>query len=324
MHVRFALATKISKERVGTELEGMFNGPAPVEAVRLLHRLGLFTTVFALPAPLDTRLGGSYGGPCCATMAAADSLARALDLKMDKDERRFLLLAALMLPLRELQHSPPKGRPVPAAAALIRDSLKWRVKDIEMTAVLHDTAAELAAAHAALRQGRDGGADAGVGEAGAGKGGEARDVRVMLGQAIRKLKQHWKLGVALAPVILMRAATPLRPDGGGAAALEDSDEGSSGGGAAAEAAEAAGTARLEMARELLAAVHAYGLEECWSWRPLMDGKKVMSLLGWSKPGPELGRVMAAVMDWQLVHPQGTLPEAEVMVKDTFGAAGTKA
>ncbi|GFR42511.1 hypothetical protein Agub_g3403 [Astrephomene gubernaculifera] len=308
--VRVALATKISKERVGTELEGMFNGPAPTEAVRLLHRLGLFPTVFALPPPLDGRLGPSYGGPCCVSMGAAEQLQRDLGLELDKDERRFLLLAALLLPLRGLQAPAAKGKSQPATAALIRDSLKWRVKDIEMTAVLHDTAAELAAAHAVLKEGSGGAEGSG--------GGVQQDVRVMLGQAIRKLKQHWKLGIALAPVILMRAATPLGTDGG--AASSDSDASECGGGADsdAEAAVAAASARVEMARELLAAVEAFGLSECWSWRPLMDGKKVMGLLGWSKPGPELGRVMAAVMDWQLGNPGGSAQQAEEMVKQRFG------
>jgi hypothetical protein len=44
----------------------------------------------------------------------------------------------------------------------------------------------------------------------------------------------------------------------------------------------------------------------------------MSLLGWSKPGPELGKVMAGVMDWQLMHPTGKLEEAEAMVKRKYG------
>ncbi|GIL45308.1 hypothetical protein Vafri_2575 [Volvox africanus] len=310
--VRVALATKISKERVGTELEGMFNGPAPVEAVRLLQRLGLFTAVFALPTPLESRVGSGYGVPCCTTMAAADSIVRALGLEMDKDERRFLLLAALLLPLRSLQIPAAKGKLTPATAALIRDSLKWRVKDIEMTAALHDAAAELAAAHTVLLKGTGGGVG-GPEDAAGGKAGEEPDVRVILGQAIRKLKQHWKLGVILAPVIGMCAAAPLgdSPSGSGSGTELVAD-------GAGELSEEAAAGRLEMVRELLSAVEAYGLSECWTWKPLMDGKKVMTLLGWSKPGPELGRVMAAVMDWQLMHPSGTQQEAEAMVKQKYG------
>jgi hypothetical protein len=34
-------------------------------------------------------------------------------------------------------------------------------------------------------------------------------LRVALGQALRKLKQHWQLGVLLMPLLSMRAAKPL-------------------------------------------------------------------------------------------------------------------
>ncbi|KAG2501325.1 hypothetical protein HYH03_001118 [Edaphochlamys debaryana] len=313
----------------------MFNGPAPVDAVRLLHRLGLFPTVFALPPPLPERLGEAYGAPCVACMAAADGLARSLGLQLDKDERRFLLLAALMLPLRGLAVPGAKGKPTPAPAALIRDSLKWRVKDIEMSAALAEAAAELAAAHAVLndRAGAGVGADvgAGVGGGGAAEGGEVADVRVMLGQVIRKLKQHWRLGVVLAPVILMRSAEPLGQDaasgaagGGGGSEGAEGGDGGDGEGEAGEQGAAAAAARLEMARELLSAAEAYGLAECYTWKPLMDGKKVMSLLGWSKAGPELGKVLSAVMDWQLKNPSGGLAEAEELVKQRFGSGAGKA
>lgn len=39
---------------------------------------------------------------------------------------------------------------------------------------------------------------------------------------------------------------------------------------------------------------------------LLCPTQVMQLLGLQKPGPELGRVMAEALEWQLTHPQGTL------------------
>ena len=40
----------------------------------------------------------------------------------------------------------------------------------------------------------------------------------------------------------------------------------------------------------------------------------MSLLGLQKAGPELGKVMAAAVDWQLVHPTGTAAECQAHIK----------
>lgn len=49
--VRVALGSKVSRERVGKEVELMLKGRDPLFAVELLHTLGLFDTVFTLPQP---------------------------------------------------------------------------------------------------------------------------------------------------------------------------------------------------------------------------------------------------------------------------------
>ena len=46
-----------------------------------------------------------------------------------------------------------------------------------------------------------------------------------------------------------------------------------------------------MAQELLAAIEAFQLSDCWEWKALLDGKKVMEvgwLLGWLLLGCLLG------------------------------------
>ncbi len=78
-------------------------------------------------------------------------------------------------------------------------------------------------------------------------------LRIALGQAIRRLKQNWRLGVLLAPLLTMRAAQPLgvevpagdapgRPSSSGAA--DDSEAAAqqrwAGGAGGAEAAQLAG------------------------------------------------------------------------------------
>eukprot|EP00166_Cyanidium_caldarium_P006001 ctg_769.g384 len=47
--VHAALAAKVSRERVGAEVEGMFRGPRPERAVRWMSDMGLFPVVFSLP-----------------------------------------------------------------------------------------------------------------------------------------------------------------------------------------------------------------------------------------------------------------------------------
>ena len=75
--------------------------------------------------------------------------------------------------------------------------------------------------------------------------------------------------------------------------------------------------RLELCQSLLASTAAYGLEECWQWKPVLDGKAVMGLLGMTRPGPEMGQAVAAVMEWQLGHPGGQEAECRAHIVEQW-------
>jgi tRNA nucleotidyltransferase (CCA-adding enzyme) len=48
-----ALVSKVSMERVGKELAGMMDGPRPLQAIELLVRFNLTSSVFQMPPSLD-------------------------------------------------------------------------------------------------------------------------------------------------------------------------------------------------------------------------------------------------------------------------------
>jgi hypothetical protein len=309
-------------------------------------------------------------------------------LQLDQEERRFLLLSALLLPLAQCT-SPtgPKGKQLPVVQYIVRESIKWRAKDADTSVLLHETvrrgsaelrggsfaklaaillartelpaceavaspaqqgqvatvscccnlcteacvyrryeplhvssnadtthhcnpfvpqAAELMAVHQQLSSSGAGTID----------GQSAPDsVKLALGNAIRKLKQHWRLGCVLAPLTTLPEAAPLGVDS------PTSSGSSTGAGTSTEARGGsatdveARTAQLsEATAQLLSAAEAFGLQDCWQWKPLLDGKQVQALLGLQKPGPELGKAMSAAMDWQLTHPSGSAEECKEAVK----------
>ena len=74
---------------------------------------------------------------------------------------------------------------------------------------------------------------------------------------------------------------------------------------------------MDMCQLLLSSAAAFGLEECWQWKPILDGKQVMSLLKMTKAGPEMGLATAAVMEWQLAHPGGTVEECRPFIETKF-------
>lgn len=69
--------------------------------------------------------------------------------QLSVEERRLLMLSALLLPLRKLQYK-FKNKQAPATGFIIRESIKWRTKDVDGVALLHAQVAELAAVHREL------------------------------------------------------------------------------------------------------------------------------------------------------------------------------
>jgi hypothetical protein len=105
---------------------------------------------------------------------------------------------------------------------------------------------------------------------------------VQLGRAIRQLKANWKLGVVLVPLLQLPAAAPQGVEPGSADAAADSPRVAAEGspqGTAADAAGSGGGQELVQQQQaavqlLLSAAEGFKLEDCWQWKPLLDGKQV--------------------------------------------------
>lgn len=125
-------------------------------------------------------------------------------------------------------------------------------------------------------------------------GSQSEQLRIQLGRAIRQLKAHWKLGAVLVPLLQLPAAAPPGVEPGSAEEAPGGDSSSpsataaeGGGGSAADAGGAEGGGAGGLAREqeqvqqqqaavqlLVSAAEGFGLQECWQWKPLLDGKQV--------------------------------------------------
>jgi tRNA nucleotidyltransferase/poly(A) polymerase len=333
--VREMLGHKVSRERIGTELDGMLNGPDPVAAVDVLRRLRLFEAVFEVHPSATADVTDEFAAAGTALLTASYDILAAWNEKNEKEEekvsledRRLLLLSALLLPLRRCTVLGTKGRPQSMAAHVIRDSLKWKTKDVELVDTMHSVAPRLLEVHRQL--GSSGGCSNG---GSSNENSAAVDVRIALGRCIRDLKSLWKLGTILAALLPAPEARPLGVDAAEAAAgiaeaavaetelgspLNNSaggtDGGSGGSSSSSASREYVVNARLEVCKELVAAAEAFGIADCWQWKPLLDGKQVMAAVGMKQGGPALGKLMDKVVDWQLGNPKGTKDECEAWLK----------
>ncbi|KAJ2491753.1 CCA tRNA nucleotidyltransferase, mitochondrial [Coemansia sp. RSA 2050] len=290
--IKCDLDAKISRERVGVELEKMAAGPHPLLSIQLILRFGLYTSIFRTPpraewASLEDEPQAGPTEP--KDSAVAEALARNMLELVDGSNsllhgmpqlclaigggemamRRSLMLAAFLYPYHGLLVR-DKKKVVPMAFVVVRDGIKLSHLDAESTVGLHQFAASLASAASACVAG-------------------SLDRRT-LGLQIRSIGSRWPQSVVFA------AALELL-NGKNATAL---------------------AAVTEKYKAYVGRVVAEGLAEAYTMKHIVDGKAAAKILG-IKPGPALKGVLDCVMDWQLDHPLGTRGECEMFIKETIGA-----
>lgn len=70
---------------------------------------------------------------------------------------------------------------------------------------------------------------------------------------------------------------------------------------------------IEKYNNLMNAAINYGIEECYNWKHIVDGKRAAQLIG-QKPGPIVTELLKIQMIWQLDHPQGKKEECEQAIQ----------
>lgn len=142
--IKDALRRKISRERIGTELDKALRGPDPHEALRLIFDMGLYETVFSDPTQ------DHYFEPETSGWSAVidqleellhDSRPLAELLVRDEEERFMAWQLAALVPYRDAPNpeppAPGRKAPPPIATQVAREGIKAtnKVSDIVTAAV---------------------------------------------------------------------------------------------------------------------------------------------------------------------------------------------
>lgn len=200
--IQDALRRKISRERVGVEMEKALRGPDPHEAMRLVFSLDLYETVFSDPT-VDVAnhykpdIEGWRSLIDFVNEALADVKGLSKTLVRDSEERYLTWLLSALVPYRDapLPESSEPGRkpPPPIAASVAREGVKSKNKITDIVALSVRNQTEISDLVDKLsRQKRRpdkkvDGTDAG-----------ARDV---LGMAIRKWGDSWRSQVVYSMLV---------------------------------------------------------------------------------------------------------------------------
>ena len=332
--VHHSLHVKVSRERVGKELEGMLTGKhaRPGRALDMIAELHLAGSVFAFPGsfPGDTGhvfgpvtgqiLGVGYHG-CCgkdgpeAVALAATHRARGWDessallallpkvMKSHTDERemletgnastppsvvdsRLLHICTFILPFHNLTFPDAKGRACSVTTHMIKEALKWSVKDIQAVSKILQHVDEMAEILSEIRSqsfqqqaGEDGG-DVQL---------SPPPCRLRSGLLLRSLKEHWVTCLLTASALEMRSCQRIEEKiGCGASSTGAIDE-------------------LPSRHFFRSVVGELDLDECWKVRPHLNGKEIIKELSLPK-GPLVGIYIEDQTRWMLLNPKGSRDE----------------
>ncbi|KAK8467591.1 hypothetical protein PHAVU_007G088400 [Phaseolus vulgaris] len=172
--VKDALAAKISRERIGTEIDLMISGNQPVKAMTYICDLTLFWIVFSLPPEFEPAISDGCERLCISCLQTAWNLIHLLG------ESTFT---------------------IPVVNHIIRESLKRKAKDAETVLNLHQASHKFLSLFPCLASDED------VQVVDHDWMGDLVDVpvysrvRVLTGFLLRELKDFWRVALLISTIL---------------------------------------------------------------------------------------------------------------------------
>ncbi|KAI0700413.1 hypothetical protein BC835DRAFT_1404849 [Cytidiella melzeri] len=291
--IQLALRTKISRERVGEELDKMMKSKNRLLSIQIINDLSLSSSIFDIPSSSSVTLSAPFG-PFSQGLAAASilhmltqpgtslpPLHSTLAASFDRDSSTppRLYLACALTPYRNVTYEDVKGKVRPAAEAVLRDGMKLGVQNH-----YSDGIPALFSSAGLLQNPQTGG----------------ERERIRIGLLLREKSVHnANTGSFWATSLLFSLVQELVPAWD---VIENRLD------------EKAATRRIESYNTFVSRVEELGLHDAVDARPLLDGRDVVRVLKTESPGPWMAKVLANIIEWQLAYPNGTREECEEWLK----------
>ncbi|GMN25973.1 hypothetical protein TIFTF001_001134 [Ficus carica] len=306
--VTTALDDKITRERIGTEIDLMVSGNNHVQAMTYIRDLKLFPIVFKLPDKFEPALPEEYHGLCIAYLDATWNLIQLVGCSSfsvsgkstkngssEDEQRRLSLFAAMFLPLRHTTYESKdkKSKKFPVVNYIFRDSLKRKVSDSETVIKIHNALEKFLSLIPSLAFNED------IQTAEVEWAGELVDVpvssklRVLTGFLLREINDFWRVALLISTLLYKIDSTENLLNK---------------------------NFQLDELRDIFKAAESsivgLGLEKVWDAKPLVNGKEIMNVLQIKSGGPLVREWQQKLLTWQLAHPTGTSEECLEWMRQT--------
>ncbi|KZV95619.1 hypothetical protein EXIGLDRAFT_610365 [Exidia glandulosa HHB12029] len=293
--IQQAIMAKVSRERVGIEVEKMLNGRDPPTAIELIHDLSLYHTVFAVPPTVAlSQPPGDSQTAVIATILVQNILSSSSDTSPlssihrtllehalnDKEVKARLYMGAAVTPFSGGTYVAKKKKHFAAEAAIwegLRLGTQGHYLDgvpllFEAASVLENPQLSRLGVHPS--------------------GSE----RVALGLLLRQKCIHnpttgtsWQASVLFSLIQELVRCYDVQKN---------------------ELDASKASPIIELYNTLVTRIEALDLPSTLAAKPLLDGNTVTRLLGQPKGGPWLQGVLHRVLEWQLDHPAASSEECE--------------
>ncbi|KAM0906453.1 hypothetical protein ACQ4PT_016759 [Festuca glaucescens] len=324
--VKSGLRSKISRERIGPEVDRMMSGKDPVNAMCYIRDLGLFYIVFEFPQKRDPPVLDKHDWLCVSHIEAAWNLAQLIGsvfrggsdsksllcdtkkkLMVVMDEKKLCLYSALFTPVRNmvymeksekvtfnscnLQTSFDANRSQNNCEYILRNSLKMEGRHADMIVNVHAGSEKFAELILVLESNEY------LETIREKLNDEYLEIptdmvnRVLAGLVLYEIKELWRVALLISTLSCPQVGSFSQ-------------------------------AELHKRKEKYVRVERLitdlGLEGVWNKlkKPLLDGHDIRRVLQIPE-GRLVGNWLHRELKWQLVHPQGTKEECEQWMKQSL-------
>ncbi|KAF2906854.1 tRNA nucleotidyltransferase cca2 isoform X1 [Oryza sativa Japonica Group] len=300
--VKSELGSKISKERIGHEVDLMMSDKHPVNAMCYIRDLGLFYVVFAFPEKPDPPVPDKCDRLCVSHIEVAWNLAHSIgcsvfsggsDSKSQDEHRRLCFYSALFTPVRNTIYLDKKSKKIPVTNYIIRDSLKLKASDADTVVNVHAASEKFAELINLLESNEN------LTTVKEKLDDEYLEIptdsvkRVLAGLILREIKDFWRVALFICTLTYPEVSS-------GGDSLGQPDELHQ---------------RKEKYTRAERLITELELDGVWKMKPLLDGKAIMGIMQ-VKGGPLIGKWQQRLLKWQLAYPRGTTEECIEWMKQS--------
>jgi len=279
--IKVALQNKVSRSRIGVEIDKMLTGNNPVLAIQYINSFNLLDVIIDKPETLDTNLDLFDYSEAVASLECAEwvlSKAKTYQLipkssyPMSEKFLRIFRFSALLLPFRHYNYT-EKRKTYNYCKYIMKVGFQLPNNDTNAVIILQkyiDDIIQLT--------------------------NTDLNNKITIGNLITNIGilpiyEDWSAALLLAITTELVTNPEINTD---------------------ELKEKILEKYVQLARN----IDEFELDNAWSWKSIIDGKHALSILN-MKPGPKTREIMSSIKNWQFLHPKGTEEECEIWLKETY-------